>query len=728
MKKVFLLFALGLAGLSASAADFTNADYIKQWGALTLKGNQLSSSKTGNAVQLKGWSSFGAYDENCVNGKEDLLRMKGMGANVVRIAKYFDTGYGVYDDQTVLNFMKWSNEVGIYCVVDWHILEKSNSKKSGNPLDYTNEAKQFFTKIAQEVKNKGYEHVIYELCNEPSGCSADQIKTYAEQVIDVIAQYDQSKPIVIVGTPSWDQNIYTVTYNNGKLVNKKDKANVMYAFHLYANEAYHQTLMQTEFVPATQVMPVFVSEWGMSSAEPELVSYDKRRQDINEGVSNTFMAYCNGEGGSGQVVSWCNWSYGNKHEGSSTFDGACEAGANDVHLSPSGKYIVGILGGESNPSIPKGACYQGACLELSKSSKEEILNLGYYDQNPEGTEAYGNSSMVTYYDANNTSDENYDEKSKDPYDPYKLVSATDKGSGNKEGMVIQCYAGRAWCNHRLDECVDVTGVPLDGKWGSQYGLGWISSGEWVNYTFDVADPGYYSLEMAVPENTAGYGKVIENDDETVTYQAGASFSMSLVDHASQTFMVDIDKSSETAEVSLEESANKTEFAPKMVPTGTSKFNSDPDQNPSNDRIWTPCATGAAGNKVANHGILFKEAGKHVVRVTFNFGHKNLGGLRFTYAKPWNGEGYPEEVVDPGTGVESAVAAGVSVYPTVVENGVFNVVAEGEAEVSVSNMAGSVVYATSVNGNSAINANLAAGVYNVKVVSANEVSTAKIIVK
>lgn len=718
MKKVFLLFALGLAGLSASAADFSNANYIDQWGALTVKGRQLSSTKTGNAVQLKGWSSFGNYGENCVNSMEDLARMKGMGANCVRIAKYFDTSYGEFTDDQVKKFIDWSNEVGIYCIADWHILEKSNNKRTGNPGMYTNEAKQFFNTISSYVAQKGYKHVIYELCNEPSGCSAGDIKNYAENVIPTITANDKNEPIVIIGTPNWDQYIMSETYNNSQMVSYK---NAMYAFHMYANEGSHRDLMFNQFVPATKVMPVFVSEWGMSSAEPELVQGDIWK-DVNEDVSNKFMSYCNGENGSGQIVSWMNWSYGNKAEGSSTFKSTCAPGDNGANLSPSGKWIVGVLGGEINPSIPKGACFGGDCFSLSSSSEKALLDLKNYDQNPEAKDGEnGGSADITYYDANNTPDENYDPKSKTPYDPYKLVDNFDHDSGNKKGQSIQCYAGRAWCATRTNECVDLTDAEIAGKWGSATGLSWISSGEWVNYTFDVADPGYYSLEIAVGKANTGYGKTKQEADGTLTYTAKASFSMSLVDHASQVFMVDIEKSSATAEVSLEESTEKSEFAPYNDQSATFAD--------ANDRIFVPCATGATGNKAANHGVLFKEAGKHTVRLSFPFGFNGqLGGLRFTYAKPWTGAGYPEEVVDPGTGVENAVAAGVSVYPTVVENGVFNVVAEGEAEVSVSNMAGSVVYATSVNGNSAINANLAAGVYNVKVVSADEVATAKIIVK
>lgn len=132
MKKVFLLCAMAASTMFANAFDASH-NYIEEWGNLTLKGVQLSSSKTGKAVQLKGWSSFGNYDENCVKSGTDIQRMKGMGANVVRLAKYFKTngGYGEYTIDQIKTLMAAAEANGMYCVVDWHILEAAGN--NGNP-------------------------------------------------------------------------------------------------------------------------------------------------------------------------------------------------------------------------------------------------------------------------------------------------------------------------------------------------------------------------------------------------------------------------------------------------------------------------------------------------------------------------------------------------------------------------------------------------------------------
>lgn len=717
---------MALASVFSVSAD-ANTNYIEKWGALTLKGRQLSSSKTGESVQLKGWSSFGNYDQNCVRTGEDIQRMKGMGANCVRLAKYFSTSYGMFTVDQIKKLMFAANQYGMYCIVDWHILQAAGN--NGNPNTYTNDAKTFFGQISKEVADSSYKHVIYELCNEPSGCSAAAIKQYAEAVIPSITANDKNNPIIIVGTPNWDQYINSQTIGQNALVSASN-CNVMYAFHFYANEGAHKALLNQEFVPATQKVPVFVSEWGMSHAKPEEYAGDKWN-DVNEDVANDFIGYCNGQNGAGQIVSWMNWSFGNKEEGSSTFKSGCAAGTEGENLSRSGKWIVGVLGGEINPEIVKGAAFGGTPYTLSKSSNKEQLNLDAYDQNPKAAaEEVGGSMDITYYDANNTPDENYVEG--EEYAPFKLVDADDHEKGNKTGQVIQCYAGRAWCNTRSYECVDLTGARVEGEWGAATGLSWVSSGEWLNYTFDVKDAGYYTLEMCVGVGNIGYGTAVM-DEETgkITRTARASFSMSVVEHASATFMVDIAASTETEEKAIE----KDEFIPFAVKEDqVIGLTEKGEKDVAGDRIWTPCSSINTGAKKANHGILFREPGEYVVKLMFANGFSGqLASLRFTYAKAWSGEGWPEEVevVDPdsdGTGVENAAAEGIKVYPSVVENGEFTVAVEGAAQVVVSNMAGAAVYTANVEGTTTINANLAAGVYNVQVVSADAAANTRIIVK
>lgn len=54
---------------------------------------------------------------------------------------------------------------------------------------------------------KGYNNVIYEICNEPNnGTSWKEIKSYARSVISTIRKNDK-KAVIVVGTPTWSQDV-----------------------------------------------------------------------------------------------------------------------------------------------------------------------------------------------------------------------------------------------------------------------------------------------------------------------------------------------------------------------------------------------------------------------------------------------------------------------------------------------------------------------------------------
>ena len=177
--------------------DFSTKNYIEQWGRLKIVNKQVCS-ESGQPVQLKGWSTFGLQWETECYSFEAFKIMKYWGANSVRLAMYVKEG-GFESNRSgmisrVKEFIDYTSELGIYCVVDWHILNTC-----GNPEQTLNQsmggqgAEYFFTEIANYVKQKEYIHVIYELCNEPNQCQWSNIKTYAEKVIPVIQGIDKGR-------------------------------------------------------------------------------------------------------------------------------------------------------------------------------------------------------------------------------------------------------------------------------------------------------------------------------------------------------------------------------------------------------------------------------------------------------------------------------------------------------------------------------------------------------
>ena len=289
MKKVFVttLFALVLCISNAFGLNYSNPEsnnYVNEYGKLKLVGNQLCSEK-GEPVQLRGWSTHGKnWQGSNFDDKNDFLGMKKHGANVARIAMYLISG-GSEDLNWVKQCIQWTNELGMYCLVDWHILTP------GNPNDgaYSN-APNFFSALSQWVVQNGYKNVLYEICNEPNENTEGtiyrpnvwkQIKEYSQKVLPKIEQNDPGA-IVIIGTPQWDKALVfpmedpVGEYNLG----------LMYSFH-------HYTCDQKQFLgllsSAAAYIPLFVTEWGLSTDDG-----GENGQVCEDGGDN-LLRICNGK-------------------------------------------------------------------------------------------------------------------------------------------------------------------------------------------------------------------------------------------------------------------------------------------------------------------------------------------------------------------------------------------------------------------------------------------------
>lgn len=66
--------------------------------------------------------------------------------------------------------VKYATELGMYVIIDWHILN------DGNPKSHLSQAKSFFATMSKKYSKQ--KNVIYEICNEPNGCSWSTIRSY----------------------------------------------------------------------------------------------------------------------------------------------------------------------------------------------------------------------------------------------------------------------------------------------------------------------------------------------------------------------------------------------------------------------------------------------------------------------------------------------------------------------------------------------------------------------
>lgn len=477
MKKLVLLIAAVCSFATHSFAevcsgqgcDFSKNDYIAEYGRLKLVGNQLSSSD-GKPVQLRGWSSFGWMNQwgDC-HSEGAIQQMKTWGASIYRGAMYVNEG-GYNNDkpgftQITKDLIDLTARYKMYYLCDWHVLTP------GNPNDGSySDAANYFREISSYVKQKGYTHVLYEICNEPNGCSWSDIKTYADKVIPVIQDNDP-EAIIVVGTPQWDQLIDQA--QNDPIT--KYGNYLMYSFHFYS--CSHMQFMP-KLESAARNIPVFISEWGIAEFSGGEGTRDVAQSCIS--AADNLMNVANGS--NGQKISWCCWSFGQKNEQASAV-----MSCGSLEPSPTGKVVIGYLGADPKFKIKKTACYEGQCAAIPG-----VLDLGKYDLNiDEDGETILDGEGVTYHEENTVADE-----------------VNDRSDCNGAFK----WAGEDY-TFRIDECVDVSGCyGITGAEG-YYNLGYIEPGEWTVYTVEVEEPGYYSIEALLNPTTTG--QVL--DISSVTY-------------------------------------------------------------------------------------------------------------------------------------------------------------------------------------------------------------------
>lgn len=292
-------------------------------GKLSVKGTDIVDMN-GDKYQLKGVSTHGiTWFPDYVNKEAFETLRDDWGANLIRLAMYTDTGdsYGYCsggDKDEILALVdkgvSAATELGMYVIVDWHILSDSD------PNNHIDDAKEFFDKVSKEYAAQ--ENVIYEICNEPNGGTQwSSVKSYAETIIPVIKANDKDA-LIIVGTPNWSQDVDIASQDP---ITGYD--NIMYAVHFYA--ATHKDDLRNKVKTALDNgLPVFVSEFSLCDASGnggiDYDSSDEWFKLINE-----------------NNLSYSSWSLCNKNETSALIksDSTATGSLSDVDLSDTGKYV-----------------------------------------------------------------------------------------------------------------------------------------------------------------------------------------------------------------------------------------------------------------------------------------------------------------------------------------------------------------------------------------------------
>lgn len=301
---------------------------VDNHGKLSVKGINLVDAK-GNKYQLKGVSTHGiAWFPKFINKDAFKTLRDDWGANTIRLAMYTaeNNGYCTGGNQTELKKkveegVKYATELGMYVIIDWHVLNDRD------PNTYKTQASAFFDDMSKKYAN--YDNVIYEICNEPNGgVSWSSIKKYADEIIQVIRKND-SDAIILVGTPTWSQDVDQVAANP-----VKNGYNVMYTLHFYA--ATHKDAIWSKLKTALNAgTPIFISEFSICDASGN--------GGIDYNSANSWKSLIKQYN-----LSYIGWNLSNKAETSSLIKAGLKkySGWTTSELSDTGKWLRDFILGK----------------------------------------------------------------------------------------------------------------------------------------------------------------------------------------------------------------------------------------------------------------------------------------------------------------------------------------------------------------------------------------------
>ena len=306
------------------SVDKQGRTVVERFGQLRVEGPKLLA-EDGRQIQLRGISSHGLQWAGKY-ANEGVLRWlrDDWNIQVWRAALYLrEGGYATQRSlkNLVIDSVEAAIELGLYVIIDWHV------HLDQDPNLYKELALDFFSEMAQRYGS--YPNVIYEICNEPNGSHVtwnEVIRPYAQDVIAAIRQYDPNN-IIIVGTPTWSQDVDVAA------LNPLDGKNIMYTLHFYAG-THGQELRDKAIFAIERGLPLFVTECGTSQATGSDGVYEKEFL-----VWLSFLKE--------HQISWVNWSLTNKGEDSGLLimnaDRDGRGGWTDKELSQSGKFIRKIM-------------------------------------------------------------------------------------------------------------------------------------------------------------------------------------------------------------------------------------------------------------------------------------------------------------------------------------------------------------------------------------------------
>ncbi|KAF7636258.1 Beta-1,4-endoglucanase [Meloidogyne graminicola] len=289
------------------------------FGKLYVQNGKLMGNR-GRLAQLRGMSLFHSQliEGSIFYNEETIYALKcNWHVNIVRaclgIMNYGNGGYlknKNVEKEKIKTVVNAAIKHNIYVIINFHY--------TGDEL-FILEAYEFFKEMSYEYKGKY--NVIYEIHNEVINLPWQNLVKYHETIIKIIRSNDQNA-IIICTTPFYDQHI-----NDVIKYPIKNQNNIMYSIHFYSGEFSVQKLRENIFMALEKNIPLFVTEYGLSTGNGN--------GQINKEETEKWW----------KIVSYINWAISNKKESSA----ALLPGSNSKSLwfnsalTESGRFVKQML-------------------------------------------------------------------------------------------------------------------------------------------------------------------------------------------------------------------------------------------------------------------------------------------------------------------------------------------------------------------------------------------------
>ncbi|WP_235853569.1 fibronectin type III domain-containing protein [Halosimplex salinum] len=526
----------------------------------------------GNEVQLRGMATADPafYRRTHPKSFEEVLRRatdesEGWHPNVVRLPFTQDNVdyYGI--DTMIEEFVRPSVDIlasrDVYALVDFHLIrpytqdatDTYNEENDDSLAPIDDVMTTFWEAVAPEFADD--EHVIFELFNEPTQPTMygddegawQAWRDAAQPWVDLVREHAPETPLII-GSPRWT----SVTHMAPEY--PFDGENLIYASHIYPDNGAPSEFDQYYGEPANDV-PVVVTEFG----------WDPEGGQVDNGTTSGWGEPFSEWAESYENMGWISWCFDDSWAPTffdSPGDGAAEPWTLKTDDDQMGGYIKSWLDERKDDSIPASTIDDStapptpsnltvtAATEISVDvswdavTDEGDAGLSHYALSVDGEpnqEALPGATTATVSDL-------------DPATTYEIAVTAVDDAGNESDpatVVAETIATDAQQSayngpHTLPGRVQAedfdeggegisyhdttpsnqggasyrdTAVDIGTSAESGYNVGYIDTGEWLEYTVQVESAGSRTATVNVAAGEGGGGSLrIDVDGETIATQ------------------------------------------------------------------------------------------------------------------------------------------------------------------------------------------------------------------